>query len=138
MAPEYLFVYGTLRQQFLPGRRLMLSGQVEFAGHGVVQGILFDIDGYPGLVLSDNTDDQVKGEVYLLIKPQAVLERLDEYEGCSPNFREPQEYKRVQGDVLLADGRTVKAWIYLFNHSTEKLQRITSGDFLDFLRTSGF
>ena len=133
MALEYLFVYGTLRKRLPSGRFLLLASHAEFVGNGMVQGKLYEVEGYPGLVLSGNPKDQVAGEV-LLTEPQAILERLDEYEGCSTIYPQPQEYKRVKGTIVLEEGRSVSAWIYLFNRPTAKLKQIISGDFLEFIQ----
>lgn len=134
MAPEYLFVYGTLRRGAQTGNRLLPSHLIEFVGSGLYQGKLFELGGYPGAVPSDASDDQIKGEVYLLREePLAILDRLDEYEGCSPRQPEPYEYKRVQTEILL-EGGSVMAWVYLFNRSTAKRKRIVSGDYLEFIQ----
>lgn len=134
MAAEYLFVYGTLRRGTQIGRKLLPQHLTEFVGNGLYQGKLFELGGYPGAVPSDAPDDRIRGEVYLLHEPQAILKRLDEYEGCSPQQPEPHEYKRVKAEILLKDGGSVSAWVYLFNRPTAKYKRIVSGDYIEFIK----
>ena len=85
---------------------------------------------FPGAVDSSSSEDRVRGEVYELHDEPALLEKLDEYEECSPNDPKPTLYRREKRNVVLEDGRTVEAWVYLFNRPTDGLPRIRSGDFL--------
>ncbi len=132
-ASEYLFVYGTLRKSLTPGKLLIPEGHVEYVGRAHLHGKLFEVGGYPGAVLSEDPNDQVKGEVYLLNDPQAILARLDEYEGCGSAYDEPHEYKRLKLVVALEDGGPVCAWVYLYNWPTGSLTQIESGDYLEFI-----
>ena len=134
MAAEYLFVYGTLRKGFAPGSVLIPQNHVTFIGKGFLQGRLFEVDDYPGAILSENPADRVRGEVYSLHEPQAVLARLDDYEGCGANHPEPHEYKREKHTVSLEEGGPVMAWVYLFTGPTDSLRRIVSGDYMKFVQ----
>ncbi len=59
----------------------------------------------PAPVPSDNPNDVVQGEVYLIHQADIVLPLLDQYEECGPEFPEPNEYSRQKQSVLLKDGR---------------------------------
>lgn len=127
---SYLFVYGTLRLGGSAELRRFLPACCEFLDHGELQGHLYEVAGYPGVVQSDNPGEWVKGELYRLSDPREVLAKLDEYEECSSSFARPHEYVRKQLPVERGAGGRVMAWVYLYNRDSAKLQRITSGDYL--------
>jgi gamma-glutamylcyclotransferase (GGCT)/AIG2-like uncharacterized protein YtfP len=121
MNPDYIFVYGTLRRDTNSEMHRLLVQYAEFVCDATYRGKLYQIDYYPGAVPSDNPDDVVQGEVYLLHQADIVLSLLDRYEECGPDFPEPNEYNRRKQSVLLKDGRTITAWVYIYNHPTEDL-----------------
>ncbi|MFH1217167.1 MAG: gamma-glutamylcyclotransferase family protein [Pseudomonadota bacterium] len=125
----FLFVYGTLRRDagWEMGQELVES--TAFIGDGFFQGLLYMVDGYPGVVPSADPRDVVHGEVYRLHCPADTLARLDRYEEYDPESPTTSEFIRVMKKVGLADGNTVNAWIYLYNHPVDTLTPITSGDF---------
>lgn len=124
MTPDYIFVYGTLSSSANNEMHQLLAKHAEFVDDATYQGKLYKIDYYPGAVPSDDPDDAVQGEVYLLHKTDAVLPLLDQYEEFGPEFPEPNEYIRRKQTVALKNGRTVAAWVYVYNHPTEDLERI--------------
>ena len=127
---NYIFVYGTLRKETGSDMYRFLTEHADFVAKAVWQGILYEVDYYPGAVRSNNATDLVKGEVYALHEPETVLTQLDKYEECGSGFPEPAEYIRRQMEVILTDGSKCLAWVYIYNWSTENLKRIESGDFL--------
>jgi gamma-glutamylcyclotransferase (GGCT)/AIG2-like uncharacterized protein YtfP len=129
MTNNYLFVYGTLRQNSPHAMSQFLAHYANFVGNAVYQGKLYQIDYYPGVIPSDNVHDSVQGEVYKLTDVDTVLLKLDEYEECGHNFPSPTEYIRCEQYVTLKTGERIAAWIYLFNRPTTGLQYIESGDF---------
>lgn len=124
---DLLFIYGTLRRGHAMHR--LLDGCVPHAP-GRIGGRLYAVAGYPGLVLSDQPDERVVGELVQMPDPDAALSRLDAYEECSPAFPEPHEYVRTLLPIELESGGTVQAWVYLYNHAVDGLPLIASGDFL--------
>jgi gamma-glutamylcyclotransferase (GGCT)/AIG2-like uncharacterized protein YtfP len=130
MSPGYLFVYGTLRRDINSEMYQLLARYGKFVGGATIQGKLYMVDYYPGLVPSDNLQDVVCGEVYKLSRPDIALSRLDDYEKCGPTFSEPTEYVRRKQDVKLRSGEVISAWVYIFERPTVGLQLIESGDFL--------
>lgn len=125
---KFLFVYGTLRQGAgHPAHRLLKKGAKRI-GRGHIMGRLYEIDGYPGVVLSDADDEQVVGELYQLLEADSLLATLDDYEEAGGNYPEPQEYQRTRVSVELEDKRKVVAWCYLYNRPTTGLKLIASGD----------
>ena len=126
---DYLFVYGTLRQNSNHKMSELLRRYANFVGNGSYQGKLYQVDYYPGVVPSDNPQDHVQGEVYQLIDADKLFAQLDEYEECSRHFPRPTEYIRCKQNVTLTTGEIMSVWIYLFNRATTGLQLIESGDF---------
>ncbi len=126
-----LFVYGTLRSDVCNSMFHLLAREATFVGRGQVQGRLFNLGGYPGLVLCHDHGSWVQGEVYALANPAETLTRLDDYERCGPNDPEPHQYERVEKDVLLESGANDRAWVYVYRGSTADTKQILSGDYLD-------
>jgi len=124
MNPDYIFVYGTLRRETNTEMSCLLQKYAEFVDDAVYCGKLYKIDYYPGVVSSNDPNDVVPGEVYLLQQADVVLPLLDQYEECGPEFPEPNEYRRLKQSVLLNNGRLVTAWVYVYNHPTEGLETI--------------
>ena len=130
MDKELLFVYGTLRRGFVNPVRIKMEENAVFHGVAVMQGQLFEIHHYPGAVLSDNPDDMVHGEVYIIRDQHTLFSILDEYEESSADFPTPQEYARKEVIITLENGKKVQAWTYLYNWNLHKKTRIHSGDYL--------
>ena len=131
---QHLFVYGTLLRELGSPMHALLDKFADFVGKAELQARLYEVDQYPGLVLSDRTDDIVQGELYFLHDIEKVLQRLDAYEGCSTEFPEPQEFKRTTINITLANNDTLPSWVYLYNLSLEGLEHIRSGNYVDFIR----
>lgn len=128
---EFLFVYGTLRRSFKHPMHHVLAADSRFVGTAYYQGCMFLVSHYPGVIPADTPARQVVGEVYQLHQPEQTLAALDCYEECSAEFAPPHEYRRELQQVMLENGDSVSAWVYVYNHSTDKLTAISSGDFLD-------
>jgi len=133
MQTSYLFVYGTLRSDSpkKPPVKKTLNLYAERWYKASVKGKLYEIDWYPGLVLTDNPDDIVSGEIFRISDEESLLSHLDEYEGCSEGFPEPHEYRREKISVITEDGETLLAWAYLYYWDVNEESRIHSGDYLN-------
>jgi gamma-glutamylcyclotransferase (GGCT)/AIG2-like uncharacterized protein YtfP len=126
----HLFVYGTLMRGFDHPMARLLARSAEFCGEARCQGRLYLVKHYPGLVLSDDANEVVFGELFRLHAPEASFAILDDYEGCGPNVAEPQ-YLRQLLPVTREDGSVSGAWTYVYNRPVAHLTRITSGRFLE-------
>ena len=69
MTSDRLFVYGTLMRGFDHPMAKLLSRSADFIGEAQCRGRLYLVKHYPGLVLSDEPDDVVFGELYRLRAP---------------------------------------------------------------------
>src|SRR5919106_4754006 len=127
---ELVFFYGTLMTPFNRPGRGRIDQHLAFVGRGAITAALFDLGLYPAAVPA--SDGQVYGEVFEMLKPDAVLPVLDEIEGYRPDEPEASLYTRVKAPVMLPDGNTSEAWVYFYNAPLGGAQRITSGDYLDY------
>jgi gamma-glutamylcyclotransferase (GGCT)/AIG2-like uncharacterized protein YtfP len=75
---DLLFVYGTLMRGFDHPMAKLLSRSAEFLGAARCRGRLYLVKHYPGLVLSDDTDDVVFGELYRLRQPEESFALFDD------------------------------------------------------------
>ncbi len=134
MLKEYIFVYGTLRKNSGCKMHNILAKHCRYLSEGYIQGRLYEVNGYPGAVQSGRQTERVSGEIYRINAVEIVLAKLDHYEECTVDFPHPHEYTREKLPVFLPQGRTVSAWVYLFNHDTTALEQIRCGDYLRFLQ----
>jgi gamma-glutamylcyclotransferase (GGCT)/AIG2-like uncharacterized protein YtfP len=114
---EYLFVYGTLRRGHDNRYAQRLDGEARYKGEARVNGTLYAVKHYPGLVLGG--PGEVTGELFELGDGDGLLAELDDYEG--------DEYKRVVCEVSL-EGRVERAWVYEYMNSLKGKRVIESGD----------
>jgi gamma-glutamylcyclotransferase (GGCT)/AIG2-like uncharacterized protein YtfP len=131
MISDRLFVYGTLMRGFDHPMAKLLSRSADFLGEAQCRGRLYLIKHYPGLVLSDQLDDIVFGELYRLRARDELLGEFDMYEACGTGFPPPTEYVRQMLGVTLGDGTASEAWTYVYNWPVTGLPRIVSGRFLE-------
>jgi len=130
MISDRLFVYGTLMRGFDHPMAKLLSRSADFIGEARCRGRLYLVKHYPGLVLSDDPEDSVFGEVYRLRARDELLREFDMYEACGDGFPPPTEYIRQMLSVTLLDGSASEAWSYIYNWPVTRLPRIESGRFL--------
>lgn len=130
---EHLFVYGTLCRQTDGALHPLLGKDAEYVCNGHLPGRLYEIDGYPGaLLLSAPASSIIHGELYRLLNPQSLLQRIDVYEECAAHFPQPHEYRRAVVKVDSDGGKSIQAWIYLYNHPLAGRRMIASGDYRRF------
>ena len=126
----YLFVYGTLRSGAATPWAGFLSENATLNGSGRVRGLVFQLNGYAGMIPSSNDADCVLGEVVCLSDPASALQLLDDYEGCGTADPAPHEFERRIINVLMDDGRSLNAWAYVYCWDISKGIPVRSGDFL--------
>jgi gamma-glutamylcyclotransferase (GGCT)/AIG2-like uncharacterized protein YtfP len=131
MKSDHLFVYGTLMRGFDHPMARLLSGSADFIGAARCQGRLYRVKHYPGMVLSEDPDEVVFGELYRLRAPNELLGEFDMYEACGEGFAAPTEYIRQMLRVTLDDRSATEAWTYVYNWPVAHLPQIASGRFLE-------
>jgi gamma-glutamylcyclotransferase (GGCT)/AIG2-like uncharacterized protein YtfP len=129
---DLVFFYGTLMSGFKRYGRARIDLALAPAGHGWIQGALFDLGIYPAAIPA--MDGRVRGEVYRMLEADAVLHALDEIEGYRPDEPDASLYLRCETPRTFDDGRLADAWVYFYNAPLGGAQRIDSGDYLDYLR----
>jgi len=130
MTSNHLFVYGTLMRGFDHPMAQLLAANADFLGEARCRGRLYLVKHYPGLVLSDDPNDIVFGELFRLRQPTELLREFDMYEACGEGFKEPTEYVRQMLSVT-RDGAVSEAWTYIYNWPVTHLPRIASGRFME-------
>lgn len=127
---EYLFAYGLLRGEFESPMAGLMQQHAQRLGPAKLRAQLFDIGGYPGVILP-NTDNQwVLGELFEVNTPESLWAPLDAFEGIGAEFSQPFEYQRSLATVVTESGEQVQAWVYWYNWPVDKKVRICSGDYL--------
>jgi len=129
---SYLFTYGTLLSGMGHPMHEVLTHYAELAGPAYINGKLYELGQYPGLVLSNNTRKVVWGEVYRIHTEGELFRYLDDYEGCASHNRKPHEYRRDLVTIHDADGHSLLAWAYLYKKPVNHLQLIPNGDYLSY------
>lgn len=134
MKSDYLFIYGTLLSALNHPMHDVLKRYAELSAEVTLQAKLFDLGRYPGVVLSDNQKNRVKGEIYKISDCGKLFKVLDRYEGCSDEFPEPHQYLRRVVPVQADDDTKIDAWVYLFNWNSTGHRHIDLGDYKKYVQ----
>lgn len=126
----HLFVYGTLLSTAGHPMGARLRRQSRLIGAASIEGRLYRIAHYPGLIEVASAQERVHGEVYALNAPASTLKWLDAYEGILPGEQDQNEYQRVERRVRLASDETSTAWVYLYRKDVTKFRLIPDGRWL--------
>lgn len=137
MLSPLLFVYGTLRRGSRHPMARLLTSQARYLGAARVNGRLYRVAGYPGLILTQRAGEWVHGDLFAMRKPRQLLARLDRYEGLDRGRRRLAEYQRICAVVELEDGTARQAWLYRYRRPVQRLPRLISGDYLRQRRRAG-
>ena len=129
MATNFLFIYGTLLNS---GNEfaVYLQKNSGLYGKGKFKGRLYDIGEYPGAVEDKNEKSYIHGSIVSL-NTQDVLKLLDHYEGFGADEAQPNLFIRKLINAETTGG-VIKCWAYLYNLPVDKLQLISSGDYLKY------
>ena len=130
VSPEYLFVYGTLKQGFSNPFAEKLHASSVFKGNGSFPGLLYQIDWYPGAIYEKEIDSVVYGEVYQLQNIPDLIRELDKYEEVFEDESASLYVRRIV-PVKMENLELLNCWVYLYNQSVINLIRIESGIFRD-------
>jgi gamma-glutamylcyclotransferase (GGCT)/AIG2-like uncharacterized protein YtfP len=122
-----LFVYGSLMSSAGHPMGERLRREARLLGEASIEGRLYRISWYPGLVAGDGTHSRVHGEVYALNSPVPTLQWLDAYEGLGSGPADQHDYERVEREVVLASGSQVTACVYVYRKTTAGLRPIPDG-----------
>jgi len=122
----HLFVYGSLLSAIGHPSGDRLRSEARLLGAASMQGRLYRVGWYPGLVEAAGSS-RVHGEVYVLADPAGSLAWLDEYESIVPGKEASNEYVRAERTVQLASGGNLSAWVYLYLWDVTGQQLVEDG-----------
>ncbi len=99
------------------------------AGPASMQGRLYAVSWYPGLVSGRSRIERVTGDLWRIRDRSTLFAALDDYEG--------REYARVRRVARTSTGAKVGAWAYIYAADLQGAPRIGSGDFVEWMKTNG-
>ena len=126
MSKHLVFVYGSLRDGN-PGAMAIRFPDSEFIANARVNGRLYDMGAYPGLLL-DGSGSLVTGEVYVV--DDETLNGLDQFELSDDYVRREVE--------IAQDTERRRCWVYVPERGAELFSErklIESGDWIAHLRS---
>ncbi len=123
---QFIFVYGSLKRNIANPMGAMMRAHANYMAEAIIAGRIYDLGPYPGLVLED-CGTAVYGELYEIVRPNALLSLLDAYEGCSEEDQQPHEFSRVLATVRDNEGQDYRAWVYVYQGAVDPQWVLTSG-----------
>ena len=123
----HLFVDGSLLSTAGHPAGERLARAARRIAEASLQGRLYSISWYPGLVERDAEDQRVYGEVYRLHDAARSLQWLDAYEGLTVGGPHHGEYARRERPVRLTCGTMMRTWVYLYLQDVSGLQPLPGG-----------
>jgi gamma-glutamylcyclotransferase (GGCT)/AIG2-like uncharacterized protein YtfP len=123
----HLFVYGTLLTAAGHPMGARLRREARLIEPATIQGRLYSLGRYPGLVEATDLHSVVHGELYALNAPAVVLHWLDAYEGVIPGRPEQSSYERAERAVRTEAGGILNAWVYLYRGSVRARPEVVGG-----------
>lgn len=122
---DYLFVYGTLRNNFSLKLKDQVAKDFQYVGKAKVGASLYDLGKYPGAI-KENNNNEVIGDVFLIDNPDRTFKILDKYEG--------DKFTRNKNKIRLRSGEFIDAWIYWYNQTPSQKQKIRYKDYFNYLK----
>lgn len=123
---DYLFVYGTLRNDYNLKLKNQVAKDLEYVGQAKVEANLYDLGKYPGAI-KEHHNNEVIGDVFLIENPDRTFKILDKYEG--------EKFTRNKNRVRLRSGKSIDAWVYWYNQKPLERQKIKYKDYLNYLKS---
>jgi gamma-glutamylcyclotransferase (GGCT)/AIG2-like uncharacterized protein YtfP len=125
-----LFVYGSLLSRAGHPMGERLAREARPIGEACLEGRLYRVSWYPGLVEGISCRERVYGEVYALDNPARTLPWLDAYEGVAEGGAQGGDYARAERTARLAHGGEVRVWVYLYRGDVSGLTIVPGGRWL--------
>ncbi len=122
---DYLFVYGTLRNDYNLKLKNQVAEDLEYVGRAKIEASLYDLGKYPGVVKEKNKNEVI-GDVFLIKNSDRTFKILDRYEG--------DKFTRDKSRVRLRSGKSIDAWVYWYNQKPLEKQKINYKDYLNYLK----
>jgi gamma-glutamylcyclotransferase (GGCT)/AIG2-like uncharacterized protein YtfP len=126
---DSLFAYGTLQPEFAPSAIAHVVARMHVVGNGSVNGVLYDLGGYPGAVLDPSSTQRIHGVVFQLPDDANLWPELDAYEDFDPASPETSPFIRILQPVELATGDTLQCWVYVYNGDPGSARVLPEGNY---------
>jgi gamma-glutamylcyclotransferase (GGCT)/AIG2-like uncharacterized protein YtfP len=126
-----LFIYGTLLLDDNVFAKY-LRQHAALTATGKLKGYLYDTGNYPAAIADNKAHSFIHGAI-VEFDDDNVLTTLDPYEGYGEGQPQPYLFLREIVDIETEKG-IAKCWIYLYNHPTDNLALISSGDYLSYIK----
>jgi len=126
---EYLFLYGTLLPKDAAGEVAHIVRLFNPIASAFVPGRLYDFGDYPGAILDPSSHDTIYGELVALPPNKTLIDKLDEYEEFDPSKPEESLFVRRKTTVMLANGESLEAWIYVYNKDPGDAPIVRGGNY---------
>ncbi len=111
---ERLFIYGTLHPERAPAEIAAAARRLRWLGAGTIRGRRYELGSYPGVVLSVDGTETVRGAVFEV--PDAeTMARLDVYEDFRVADPDGSLFLRTKAVVTFDDGSADTCWVYVYN-----------------------
>ncbi len=123
-----MFVYGSLRPDADNPMSYRLSTESTDFGQANLCGRLYHLGWYPGIRLSEYSQERVRGCLICLNTPK-IIDWLDQYEGYNPISPEESLFVRRRSRVQAGE-KDWEAWVYEYNYPVDEKDRIDNGDWL--------
>jgi gamma-glutamylcyclotransferase (GGCT)/AIG2-like uncharacterized protein YtfP len=120
-----LFIYGTLIAGLEPSSMSHIVKQMTLLGDATVEGTLYDLGAYPGIVLG--TGKITRGKLVRLASAEH-WDALDAYEGCAP--ADSALFQRVRGIATTLDGRESPCGVYVYARDVSRAKPVEHGCWL--------
>lgn len=105
-----IFVYGSLKKGFSNHSLISPFKQV---AKGTIQGRMYSLGAFPAIVLSDNPEELVHGEIYD-VNTEYGLKTIDSLEGYNPDRKDNHFYLRVPTKCKTNTGEIIEVNVYCF------------------------
>lgn len=126
-------VYGTLRLDQGNYSRLLKDTDAKHVGVDHIQGTLFSLGGFPGVITGPNHTGLVEVDVFHLPKSSCknLLQRLDNLEGYDAD-RDPEHCMYLRKHTVTKTGRMV--YYYEWNREPPEDRIINSGNWIEHIK----
>lgn len=137
---NYLFVYGTLRNEYNNEMAKFLRKHADYQEGGLLNGELYDVGSYPAAIFKYTKEAFIHGQIFKMHNREKIFQVLDPYEGIDDELyiRRVCPVKIPIGTVIINEEEVTQykellCWVYLYNRPVTFLKHVPSGDYMLYL-----
>lgn len=125
----YLFAYGFLKRKYHGNQKTQTPDfKHQFITSGTLNGHIYKVDVYPGVIVDLHSNDVVHGEIFELLNPEEDLRMLDRYENAKPLVHLNPDYER-RIRTIHTDNGELDCWVYEYLKPINPATKLESGEF---------